>query len=134
MLETARVLLKLEIVRSRIEEGEGAAVAVDSSSVTSQAAGTTSGFRLGGVVAGGVGSGGGGRDRVRRDDDEEEEAKLSWKIGRLMEIFLSPEIQVPHSTHDILCIARTACARYAYCYLFFSRYCHDNPFMGDKPR
>lgn len=55
---------------------------------------------LGGVVGGtggGGGGGGGGAGAGRekeRQADEEELSELSWKVGRLAEMFLSKEMQV----------------------------------------
>ena len=53
---------------------------------------------LGGVVGGMGGGGGGGGAGTGREKErqagEEELSELSWKVGRLAEMFLSKEIQV----------------------------------------
>lgn len=101
----ARVLLRLEAVRARVEE-QGDAIEFDTSSPW----GTREG--AGGNVGsdGSDGSDGesrrasshGGKrrrgDKAKEDErekrEEEEEAELTWKTGRFMELFLSEECQV----------------------------------------
>lgn len=85
MLETARVLLRLEKVRALIEKAE----IFDLESAQPSAGGAWIVGR-GGERSEIFGSG----EVQGRSDYEEEEAELSWKIGRLMEMFLSNEIQV----------------------------------------
>lgn len=107
VLEMARLLLRLEAVRRRVEE-QGDAIEFDPSSPQ----GTREG--AGGKI-GSDGIDGSDRescwasnhgDKRRRGDeakevekkeeevDEEEETELKWKTGRFMELFLSKECQV----------------------------------------
>lgn len=111
ILETARVLLRMETLSARLDNW-----GLELSESTSQAGGGVGGMPLlgGGGLAGNdsVGLGGGfgvlgelGREvggifgggtvaeERQREADEEEMAELSWKMGRLTEIFLSNEIQ-----------------------------------------
>lgn len=81
VLETARVLLKLETVQARImvrdhPTCEGT-VEEDRESIAPRNAGWAAGGTEG-----------------QLNEDQDEESQLLWKIGRLMELFLSPEIQV----------------------------------------
>lgn len=89
ILEAARVLLKLEGVRSRLEQ------------VLLPSLDRSIGVETRGLSTGaGEGDSEGGSSRStaraarRRAQDLDEEARLSWKIGCFMDIFLSPEIQV----------------------------------------
>lgn len=84
MLETARVLLRLEVVQALIEKAE--TIDFDNASRS-----TGEGWIVGRGKSRGDGGGG---EAEGQTDLEREEVELSWKIGRLMEIFLSNELQV----------------------------------------
>lgn len=108
ILETARVLLRMEVLTARLDDW-----GLDISETASQAGGGGMSV-LGGLgvlggdsggggglgVLGGLGGDGGGifggglaAEERQREADEEEMAGLSWKMGRLTEMFLSNEIQ-----------------------------------------
>lgn len=106
ILETARVLLRMEVLTARLDDW-----GLDISDTASQAGGGGASL-LGGLgilggdsggglgVLGGLGGDGGGifggglaSEERQREADEEEMAVLSWKMGRLTELFLSNEIQ-----------------------------------------
>lgn len=95
VLETARVLLRLEAVTARLEDWDIGAFDSASQAGKGGAAAIVSGLGLGDGFGGvgGMGAGGDG-EGAGRLADEEEMAELSWKTGRLMEIFLSEEMQV----------------------------------------
>lgn len=85
MLETARVLLRLEVVQALIEKAE---------SLDFDSASRSTGARWIVGLSKERGGEGGVFEAAGRSDLQEEETELSWKIGRLMEIFLSKELQV----------------------------------------
>eukprot|EP00903_Cladosiphon_okamuranus_P010991 g10380.t1 len=106
ILETSRVLLRMEAVSARLENW-----GLEMSDTASQGGGggmsligeggtvINAGVGLSGVL-GGLGAEGGGifgrglaLEERQREADEEEMAELSWKMGRLAEMFLSNEIQ-----------------------------------------
>ena len=101
VLETARVLLRMETLAARLEDWEMDAFGAGS---LGQTGGLVSGLiegyardvGLGLRVGGGGGGGGGGvgSGEKEREEIEEELSELSWKIGRLTEMFLSEELQV----------------------------------------
>lgn len=82
MLETARVLLRMEKLAKRIENRDMGGFDTSSSQSTSSRGSVVS---SGAVEQGGV---------KGADDEVEELGELRWKIGKLMEIFLSDELQV----------------------------------------
>lgn len=100
ILETARVLLRMEVLSARLDDWD-----LELSDNTSQAAGGLvgngivglgGGFGVLGALGGeggGIFGGGVGAEERQREADEEEMAELSWKMGRLTEMFLSNEIQ-----------------------------------------
>ncbi len=110
ILETARVLLRMEELSARLDDW-----GLDPSDTASQGGGggasLLGGLGLPGVggngglgggsgvlrVLGGEGAGifGGGAaaEERQREADEEEMAELSWKVGRLAEMFLSNQMQ-----------------------------------------
>lgn len=86
VLETARVLLRIEAVTARLESWD-----------IGSFNGTANTGSVWGLVGrgGSVGEGGSADEGVDgREADEEEMAELLWKIARLMELFLSNEMQV----------------------------------------
>lgn len=107
ILETSRVLLRMEVISARLDEW-----GLELSDTVSQAGGgggsllgggglvANGTVALGGVLGGLGGEGGGifgggglAAEERQREADEEEMAELSWKIGRLAEMFLSDEMQ-----------------------------------------
>ena len=81
MLETARVMLKIEELGVRLENW--------STGISDNASQTASAESIGSLIGGAAGQG-----EKKRAADEEELGELTWKIGKLMEIFLSTELQV----------------------------------------
>ncbi|CAM9850704.1 unnamed protein product, partial [Hapterophycus canaliculatus] len=107
VLETARVLLRIEALTARLEDW-GLDISETASQGGRAAVSLLGGWRLqggdgdgrlgaalgvlGGEV-GGVFGRGVATENKQREADEEEMAELSWKMGRLAETFLSGEIQ-----------------------------------------
>lgn len=106
ILETSRVLLRIEALSARLDNwglemsdtasqgGSGGMSLLGGGGLVGNAS-----VGLGGVL-GGLGAEGGGifggrlaAEERQREADEEEMAELSWKMGRLAEMFLSNEIQ-----------------------------------------
>lgn len=106
ILETARVLLRMEVLSARLDNWD-----LELPDTASQAGGGgvpllgggglagNNSVGLGGVwgglggEVGGIFGGGVAAEEKQREADEDEMAELSWKVGRLAEIFLSNEIQ-----------------------------------------
>lgn len=110
ILETARVLLRMEELSARLEDwgldlsetasqGGGAGVSL-LGGLGLQGLGGNGGLGGGsgvlGVLGGegtGIFGGGAAAEERQREAEEEEMAELSWKVGRLAEMFLSNEMQ-----------------------------------------
>lgn len=109
ILETSRVLLRMEVLSARLDNwglelsdsasqpgGGGGGLLGGGGLVRNGSVGLGGGFGvLGGLggEGGGIFGGGVAAEERQREADEEEMAELSWKMGRLTEMFLSNEIQ-----------------------------------------
>ncbi|CBJ33045.1 Hypothetical leucine rich repeat protein [Ectocarpus siliculosus] len=101
ILETARVLLRMEALTARLNDW--GLDLPDSASQAGQGSLLGGLGLLGGNVGGGLGSalgdmggmlgGGVATEEIQKEADEEEVAALAWKVGRLAEMFLSNELQ-----------------------------------------